>query len=125
MGTLVWMRVAEADANVVEGTWRTRKAGCCVDGSVRRVQSNCWPDTVERFDPIVVYRRGGTDKQKDLYKRYSTGTVVRRWPGSNSGWGANLQELLIEWKDIFSRHELRVRFEKAEVMWVGHRRKEL
>ena len=38
---------------------------------------------------------------------------------------ANLLEQLIEWKDIFSRHGLRVRLEKTEVMWVGHRRKEL
>ena len=36
---------------------------------------------------------------------------------------AALQEQLIEWKDIFSRHGLRVRLEKTEVMWVGHRRK--
>ena len=33
---------------------------------VRRVQSKCWPDTWERLDPIVFYRCGGTDKQKDL-----------------------------------------------------------
>ena len=38
---------------------------------------------------------------------------------------ANLQEQLIEWKDIFSRHGLRVRLVKTEVMWVGYRRKEL
>ena len=31
---------------------------------------------------------------------------------------ATLQEHLIEWKDIFSRHG---RLEKTEVMWVGHR----
>ena len=38
---------------------------------------------------------------------------------------ANLQEQLIEWKYMFSRHGLRVSLEKMEVMWVGHRRKEL
>ena len=32
---------------------------------------------------------------------------------------ANLQEQLIEWKYIFSRHGLRVRLVKTEVMWVG------
>ena len=37
---------------------------------------------------------------------------------------ANLPEQLIEWKDIFSRHGLRVRLVKTEVMWVGFRRKE-
>ena len=38
---------------------------------------------------------------------------------------ANVQEQLIEWKDIFSRLGLSVSLEKTEVMWVGHRRKEL
>ena len=38
---------------------------------------------------------------------------------------ANLEEQFIEWKDIFSRHGLRVRLVKTEVMWVGYRRKEL
>ena len=38
---------------------------------------------------------------------------------------ANLQEQLIEWKYIFSRHGVRVRLVKTEVMWVGYRRKEL
>ena len=36
---------------------------------------------------------------------------------------ANLQEQLIEWKYIFSRHGLRVRLVKTEVMWVGFRKK--
>ena len=30
---------------------------------------------------------------------------------------ANIQNQLIEWKDIFSRHRLRVSLEKTEVMW--------
>ena len=37
----------------------------------------------------------------------------------------DLQEQLIEWKDMFNRHGLRVSLEKTEVMWVGPRRKEL
>ena len=37
---------------------------------------------------------------------------------------ANLQEQLIEWKDIFSRHGLRVRLERTEVMWMEHRKRE-
>ena len=30
---------------------------------------------------------------------------------------ANIQNQLIEWKDIFSRHRLRVSLEKTDVMW--------
>ena len=36
---------------------------------------------------------------------------------------ATLQEQLVEWKDVFSRHGLRVRLGKTEVMCVGHRKK--
>ena len=79
----------------------------------------------QRPGPIVVYSCGGTDTQEDLYKRHTPETSERRWPGSSSGWEANLQEQLIEWKDIFSRYGLRVRLETTEVMWVGHRRKKL
>ena len=57
-------------------------------GGVRRVQSKCWPDTGERLDPIVVYRCGGTDKQKDLYKSHTPKTIVRSWSGSGSRWGS-------------------------------------
>ena len=99
--------------------------GAVWTGGVRRVQSKCWPDTWERLDPIVFYRCGGTDKQKDLNKSYSNQKIVRRWSGSGGRWEPNLQEQLIKWKDIFSRHGLRVRLVKTEVMWVGFRRKEL
>ena len=34
---------------------------------------------------------------------------------------ADLQERLIEWKEVFGRHRLRVR-KKMEVLWVGQRK---
>jgi hypothetical protein len=42
-----------------------------------------------------------------------------------AGVEAGLQEQLIvtEWKDMFSRHGLRVSWEKTEVMWVVQRRR--
>ena len=67
---------------------RTRRAGCCVDRECQESPNKCWPDTGKRFDPIVVYRCGGTDKQKDLYKRHTPETLVRIWPGSRSRWGS-------------------------------------
>ena len=52
--------------------WRGHEEqGAVSTGGVMRVQSKCWPDTWERLDPIVVYRCGGTDKQKDLYKSHT------------------------------------------------------
>ena len=78
MGTLMW-----------SDWWRGHEErGAVWTGGVRRVQSKCWRDTGERLDPIVVYRCGGTDKQKDLYKCHTPKTIVRSWSGSGSRWGS-------------------------------------
>ena len=82
------MRVPEAGLRMVEGTYEDTKSRVLCGPGVRRVQSKCRPDTGERIDPIVVGLCGGTDKQKDLYKRHSPETIVRIWPGSSSGWGS-------------------------------------
>ena len=36
---------------------------------------------------------------------------------------ADLQERLVDWKEIFGKHELRVSLEKTEVLWVGQQKK--
>ena len=33
---------------------------------------------------------------------------------------AHIQERLVDWKEIFGVHGLRVSLEKTEVLWVGH-----
>ena len=38
---------------------------------------------------------------------------------------ADLQERLVDWKDIFGKHGLRVSLEKMEVLWVGQQKKDL
>ena len=38
---------------------------------------------------------------------------------------ADLQERLVDWKEIFGKHGLRVSLEKTEVLWVGLQRKDL
>ena len=38
---------------------------------------------------------------------------------------ADLQELLVDWKEIFGKHGLRVSLEKTEVLWVGQQKKDL
>ena len=67
MGTLMWMGVP-GGGQIGAGDTKSREL--CGPGGVRRVQSKCWPDTWERLDPIVFYRCGETDKQKDLNKSY-------------------------------------------------------
>ena len=72
---------------------------------VGRVQSKCWPETVERLEPIVVYRRMICTKdilRKPLYTDDLAILVDEEAHG---------QEQLIEWTDTFSRHGLRVTLE--------------
>ena len=38
---------------------------------------------------------------------------------------ADLQEQLVEWKEIFGKHGLRVGLEKTEVLWVGQQKNDL
>ena len=38
---------------------------------------------------------------------------------------ADLQERLVDWKEIFSKHGLRVSLDKREVLWVGQQKKDL
>ena len=38
---------------------------------------------------------------------------------------ADLQEQLVDWKEIFGKHGLRVSLEKTEVLWIGQQEKDL
>ena len=38
---------------------------------------------------------------------------------------ADLQEQLVDWKEILGKHTLRVSLEKTEVLWVGQQKKDL
>ena len=65
--------------------WRGHEEqGAMWTAGVRRVQSKCWTDTGERLDPIVIYRCGGTDKKKHLYKSHTP----KRCSGSGRRWGS-------------------------------------
>ena len=99
--------------------------GAVWTGGVRRVQSKCWPDTGERLDPIVVIAVVELISRKICIKVVLQKLLYAGGLAVVADGEANLQEQLIEWKDIFSRHGLRVRLVKTEVMWVGFRRKEL
>ena len=51
---------------------------------------------------IVVYRCGGTDKQKDWYERHSLETIVRRQPNLAVVVDVEADVQVIEWKYMFS-----------------------
>ena len=94
-------------------------------GRVRRVQSKCWRDTGSALTQLLFIAVVELISRKIYIKvilqklLYAAGLAVV------ADGEANLQEQLNEWKDIFSRHRLRVRLVKTGVMWVGFRKKEL
>ena len=99
--------------------------GAMWTGGVRRVQSKCWLDTGNTLTQLLFIAVVELVSRKICIKvilqklLYAAGLAVV------ADGEANLQEQLIEWKYIFSRHGLRVRLVKTEVMWVGFRKKEL
>ena len=127
MGTLRWVGVPEGEVRLVEGTYEDTKSrvlcGPGVSGeskvNVGLTQGNAL--SLLLFIAVVklISRKICT---KDYYGNYCTQTHGLAVVADGE---ANLQEQLIEWKDMFSRLGLRVCLEKTQVIWVGHRRKEL
>ena len=106
--------------------WRGHEErGAVWTGGVRRVQSKCSRDTGSALTQLLFIAVVELISRKIYIKvilqklLYAAGLAVV------ADGEANLQEQLNEWKDIFSRHGLRVRLVKTEVMWVGFRKKEL
>ena len=87
-------------------------------GIVERVLSKCWHEQVSTLSPLfiavveLINRKIGA---KDILRKlmYADDLAVV------ADGEANLQEQLIEWKDMFSTRGLRVSLEKTQVMWVG------
>ena len=123
MGTLGWMRVPDAEVRVVERTYEDMKTRVlCGPGVSGKTKVNVGVTQRSALIPLlfiaVVELKSRKICTKDILRKllYAYGLAVV------AEWEATLQEQLIEWKDIFSRHGLRVRLEKTEVMWVGYRK---
>ena len=124
MGTLGWMRVLEAGIRMVEGTYEgTKSRVLCGPGVSGESKVNVGLTQGGALIPLlfiaVVKLISRKICAKDILRKllYVYGLAVV------ADGEAALQEQLIQWKDILSRHGLRVRLEKTEVMWVGHRKK--
>ena len=105
MATFRWIGVPEAEVRMVDGAHKEQ--GVVWTGSVGRGQNKCWPETGERLESIVVCHNGGTDKQKDWLN--GTKDIISKLLCGDDltvvvDGEADLQEQLIEWKDMFSTH---------------------
>ena len=125
MGTLGWMAVPEAEVRMVERTDEdTKSRVLCGPGVSGEPKVNVGETQGSALIPFLfnavvelISRQICTkDTLQKLLYAYGLSVVA---DGE-----ATLQEQVTEWKDIFSRHGLRVRLEKTGVMWVGHRKKE-
>ena len=116
--------VPEGEVSLVEGTYDAKNRVLCGPGvsgesKVSLTQGSALSILLFIAVMKLISRKICT---KDYYGNYCTQTHGLAVVADGE---ANLQEQLIEWKDMFSRLGLRVCLEKTEVMWVGHRRKEL
>ena len=109
---------------MAQGKYGDTNQGAAWTGGVGRVQSKCRPGTGECLEPVIIDRYDRTDKQTDWYKRHTPETIVRRWPGSSSGWGSRSQRTADRMVYV-NRDGLTVSLEKTAVVWVGPGRTEL
>ena len=86
-------------------------------GIIGGIQGGRWPETWECPKPTVVHCSCGGDQQESEYSPDDLAVVADSVE--------ELQEQLVEWKEIFGRHGQRVSLEKTEVLCVGQQKKDL
>ena len=87
-----------------------------VDVGLRQVTGEC-------PNPTVIHCSSGGDQQDSEYKGHSPQVADDLAVVADSE--ADLQERLIDLKEIFDKHGLSVSLEKMEVLWVGQQKKDL
>ena len=66
----------------------------------------------------------GPHQQEDGGERCHEETPLCRRPGPGANGKQELQETLEEWNGLFTRHRLKIRLAKTEVLHIGHQRQE-
>ena len=87
------------------------------------IQGGRRPETGECPKPTVIHCSRGGDQQESEYKGHSPQVVYVDDLAVVADCEADLQERLVDWKEIFDKHGLRVSLEKTEVLWVGQQKK--
>ena len=125
MATLRWVGVPEAEVRMVEGTYEETK-----DRVV------CGPGISEEFSVDVGLRQGSALSPLLLFavvevvnRKASTRDILRKLLYADdlavvADSEANLQERLVDWKEIFGKHGQKISLEKTEVLWVGQQKKD-
>ena len=120
MATLRWMGVPEPEVRMVEGTYEETKG---------RVV--CGQGILEEFRVDVGLRQGSALSpllfiavEEVISRKVSTRDILRKLLYADdlavvADSEADLQERLVDWKEIFCKHGLRVSLEKTGVFWVG------
>ena len=119
MATLRWMGVPEEEVRTVEGTYEETKG---------RVV--CGPEISEKFKADIGLRQGSALRTllfiavvEVISRKASTRDILRKLLYADdlavvADSETDLQERLVDWKEIFGKHGLRVSLEKTEVLWV-------
>ena len=84
-------------------------------GNIGGIQGGRRPVTRECPKPTVIHCSSGGNQQM-LYADELAVVADSE---------ADLQEMLVEWKEIYDKHGLRVSLQKTEVLWVGQQKKYL
>ena len=126
MATLRWMGVPEVEVRMVKGTYE-ETTGRVVYG----------PRISEEFRVDVTMRQGSALSPQlfiavveVISRKASTRDILHKLLYADGlavvvDSEADLQEQLVDWKEIFGKHGLRVSLEKMEVLWVGQQIKDL
>ena len=126
LATLRLMGVPETEVRMVEGTYEETKG---------RVV--CGPGISEEFRVVVGLRQESALSPllfiavvEVINRKASTRDILHKLLYADdlavvADSEADLQERLVDWKEIFGKHGLRVSLEKTEVLWVGQQKKDL
>ena len=126
MSTLRWMCVPEAEVRMVEGMYEGTRGRVLVGSGMS-----------EEFGVNIGLRQGSALSpllfimvMEVISRKVSTKNVLRKLLYADDLAVAKeskqeLQEALVEWKNLFERHGLRMSLDKTEVLSVGSQRQEL
>ena len=119
MATLRWMGIPEAEVRMVEGTYEETKGRvACGPG----IPEEFRVDVGSALSPLLVV-------VEVISRKASTRDILRKLLYADdlevvADIEADLQEQLVDWKEIFGKHGLNVS-KKTEVLWVGQQKKDL
>ena len=120
MATLRWMDVPEAEVRMVKGTHEETKGRIvCRLG----ISEEIWVEVGRRqgstLSPLLFIAVAEVMSRKARMRDILHKLIYADDLAVVADSEADLQYMLVKWKEIFARHGLKVILEKTEVLWVG------